>query len=145
MHIGSSPRSRGKYRNWLSAAVLAAAVTVAGCNQPQAAALPRVAVQVGGEAEGDACGGVGQVANLRKGGFVAVRDGPGTRYAERDRLFAGRSVWLCEERGVWQGVVYAADAQADCGVATVQARRAAYSGPCRSGWVFGRYVELTAG
>lgn len=145
MHLGSSSRTRGKCRNWLTAAALAAAATGAGCKQPQAPALPPVPVQVGGEAEADACGGLGQVANLLKGGFVAVRDGPGTRFAERDRLFAGQAVWLCEESGAWQGIVYAADAQTDCGVATVQPKRAAYSGPCRSGWVFGRYVMVTAG
>ena len=145
MHLGSSSRGQDKNRTWLTAAALAAAATGAACQQPQPAALPLVPVHVGGEAGGDACGGIGQVANLRKAGFLAVRDGPGTRHAERDRLLAGQEVWLCEERRLWRGVVYAPDVRTDCGVATVQPARAAYNGPCRSGWVFGRYVALTAG
>lgn len=144
MHLGSASHGTGKRFGWMTAAAVAAAATAA-CDQPQAAALPPVPVNIGGETEGDACGGLGQVANLRPGGFVAVRTGPGARFAERDRLFASRTVWLCEERGGWQGIVYAANPQMDCGVATAQARRSVYRGPCRSGWVFGRYVELTAG
>lgn len=105
-------------------------------------------VEVGGEAELDACASLGQVVRLDPKGdnFLAVREGPGSKHGERDRLGAGTLVTICDERGAWLGVVYPAPGtKADCGVSSPQPERTPYRGPCRSGWVHGRFVDVVAG
>lgn len=106
--------------------------------------MPQVPVHTGGESELDACGSQGRVARLRQGQFLAVRSGPGVRYRLIDRLGSGRELWLCQSLSGWYGVVYGASGE-DCGVSSEQAKRAVYGGPCRAGWVYARYVALTAG
>lgn len=107
------------------------------------------AVKVGGEAEFDACGAVHKVVGLKKGGdnFLSVRASPSVKGRELDRLRTGRLVWSCDstEEGEWIGVVYEKRPGQDCGVGTPIAKRRAYAGPCASGWVAGRYLELVAG
>jgi hypothetical protein len=108
-----------------------------------------VPVQVGGDADFDACSSNGEVSGLDPDGdnFLAVRRGPGTRYAETTRLDEGEVVAICGERGGWYAIVFPRNGQdlGDCGVGSPIPRRQAYRGPCRSGWVFGRYVRVTAG
>lgn len=111
---------------------------------------PDVPVRVGGAPDLDACGGSGTVTGLDPQGdnFLSVRSGPGGRpYREVDRVRTGQFLAICEERGPWLGVVYAplGDERTECGVGTPRPRRAAYAGPCRSGWVHGRYVGDRAG
>lgn len=68
------------------------------------AAPPRaVPVDVGGSAEWDACGSLGEVRGLKADGdgFLAVRAGPGADYAMLDRLDNGRQVYVCATRGRW--------------------------------------------
>ena len=103
-----------------------------------------VSVMVGGEANYDACCGVGKVVGLDPKGdnFLSVRSGPGSKYDEIDRLYIGGLVYLCDERGAWQGVVYPTKG---CGVTTSIDRRQPYTGNCKSGWIFGKYVMLVAG
>ncbi len=103
-------------------------------------------VMVGGDADWDACGSSGVVANMKgvAGNFLAVRSGPGTGFAEVDRLSPAATVYLCAKDGDWWGVVYGTKGQ-DCGVASPIATRQPYTGPCSSGWVKGRYIEITAG
>ena len=108
------------------------------------AAASEVPVHIGGEPGLDACGSQGRTTNLRRGQFLAVRTGPSVRHRLLDRLGSGRDLWLCELRFSWYAVVYATSGE-DCGVSSEQAKRVAYRGPCRSGWVYARYVELTAG
>ncbi len=95
----------------------------------------------------DACGGVGRVVGLNPRGdnFLAVRAGPSTDFTKIDELYTADTVYLCESRGRWYGVVYSAGGEAGaCGVGS-PAPRQRYSGPCRSGWVFGRYISVIAG
>jgi hypothetical protein len=105
-----------------------------------------VPVSVGGEREHDACAGVGVVTGLdpRGANALAVRSGPGTRYGKVDRLGPLAEVVVCEQRESWLGVVYGEDGQ-DCGLGGPVANRAAYGGPCKSGWVSSAYVRLLAG
>lgn len=117
-----------------------------------AAAYPALAqqtrpVQIGGDGTIDACAGLGQVVQLRAGGdgFLSVRAGPDASRPELDRLGAGARVHLCDEDGAWFGIVYADDEGTDCGVASAVAMRGPYIGPCRSGWVHSRFVEVVAG
>lgn len=114
------------------------------------AAPPRaMPVEVGGSEEWDACSSLGEVRGLKADGdrFLAVRAGPGARYALLDRLGNGRRVYLCATRGPWTSVVYA-EAGADggaCGVGSVIAKARVYRGPCKSGWVHRGWIEVVAG
>ena len=103
-------------------------------------------VMIGGEAELDACGAIGAVSNLKPepGNTLSVRSGPGLQFDRIDGLAPGTRVWLCDRQGDWLGIVYPA-ASADCGVTTQSAARRPYGGPCLSGWVYDRHVELLAG
>jgi hypothetical protein len=124
-------------------ATLAIAICVT-CARPQADEA-RVSVMVGGELHLDACGAVGVVSGLkpRPGNTLSVRSGPGHNYSRIDGLASGTRVWLCDRNGDWLGVIYDL-AGSGCGVSTPSKRRA-YEGPCSSGWVHAKYVELTAG
>ncbi|NNF80350.1 MAG: integron [Rhizobiales bacterium] len=105
-----------------------------------------VAVKVGGEAELDACGSVGEVHRLNPDGdnFLAVRIGPGSAHPMKDKLKSKTQVYMCDQNGAWIGIVYGPD-DADCGVSSPIAERQSYSGACASGWVHGRYIKLIAG
>ena len=105
-----------------------------------------VPVMAGGEAQLDACATAAVVSGLDPAGdnYLAVRAGPGTGYAETDRLSESQAISVCDGDGHWLGVVYTKD-DADCGLASPATARAQYSGPCRSGWVAARFVTVTAG
>ena len=106
-------------------------------------------IRIGGDAQMDACGTASQVANLDPQGdnFLSVRDAPSTQTKERDRLDAGQMVSVCASENGWSGVVYSkdGDAETDCGVGTPVATERNYTGPCRSGWVDSRFLEMQAG
>ncbi len=105
-------------------------------------------VQVGGDAEFDACASQGQIARLDPKGdnFLSVRSGPHSKRQELDRLREGTSVIICEKRGRWLGIVYPAPGTTtDCGLSSPRTKRSPYTGPCRSGWVFDRFVDVVAG
>jgi hypothetical protein len=62
-----------------------------------------VPITIGGDKELKACGRTGQVVGLdpNQDGFLSVRSGPGRSYREMDRLYNGRQVYICDERGRW--------------------------------------------
>ncbi|MGI9480371.1 MAG: integron [Hyphomicrobiaceae bacterium] len=125
-------------------------VSVALCAMlPIASALAesRKKVRVGGERNLDACGGVGVVVGLNPKGdnFLAVRSGPGSRYKMRDKLREGQMYFDCDAHGKWIGIVYSRNPNATCGVTSPIAKRQAYRGPCKSGWIFRKYTKLIAG
>jgi len=97
----------------------------------------------------DACGAVGMVRGLDRGGdnFLSVRIAPGTGSKERDRIKNGNRLFLCDQSGDWFGVVYqkAGDDLMECGTGTPSAYSGAYRGPCRYGWVHKFFVEFIAG
>lgn len=105
-----------------------------------------VPIMIGGNAEFDACGGVGVIAGLdpRGDGFLSVRGGPETRYREIDRLVNGNRVHVCAEKGPWIAIAYPADGR-DCRVGSPWPKRRAYTGPCRHGWVHSRFIKMLAG
>ncbi|MBS0511615.1 MAG: integron [Proteobacteria bacterium] len=132
---------------WVAGALTAGATALAmAAGHARADAPAEVPVMIGGEAELDACASTGIVSGLRGGvgSFLAVRRGPGLRFATTDRLRNGARLWLCDARGGWLGVVYAADGR-DCGVSSPQPARQPYRGPCTSGWVSERFVRREAG
>jgi hypothetical protein len=131
---------------------LSAAGAALLCVGAQAAApiRPEVPVMVGGDAEQDACGGTYQVVPLNPRGdnFVSVRSRPAVAGRELARLRSRQGGYLCSTSadGQWQGVVYAPPgSDMDCGVGTPITRSRPYRGPCTSGWVASRFLELVAG
>jgi hypothetical protein len=105
-----------------------------------------IPVMIGGDPALDACGGLGVVSGEEAGGRhpVPVRTGPGPQHSVVDSLAEGATVWLCDRRDGWIGIVYGAEGQ-DCQVSTPVADEIPYAGDCRSGWVEDRHVRLTAG
>jgi len=106
-----------------------------------------VPVLIGGEADFDACGSNGRVVGLNRAGdnFLAVRRGPASRHKMIDKLHTGDDVYICDEQGSWIGIVYGISGNQDCGVSTPVARRRAYNGRCKSGWVHKNYIAMIAG
>lgn len=125
------------------AALIAASVLIAIGGASAGGAVP---VMVGGAPELDACGGLGVVQGLDRDGdgFLAVRAGPGTGYAEIDRLHNGDQVLFCDQNGNWIGVVYGRPG-IDCAVGSPMPKRQAYQGPCKSGWAYRKWLALIAG
>ncbi|QQQ03057.1 hypothetical protein [Lysobacter enzymogenes] len=130
-------------------ALIALLLTLTLAANATVAAPPRaVPVVVGGNEVLDACGSQGRVHGLKTGGdgFLAVRDGPGAAYAMTDKLGENLWVMMCDQRGDWIAVVYSEDGRLGrCGVGSPIAERQPYRGPCKSGWVHGRWIELMAG
>lgn len=105
-------------------------------------------------------GSIARIVGLRKGGdgFVSVRAAPSTKATELDRLTASRLVIALSPPTDWSratfiGVVY--PVVADGGVSLFEACDfpetppgppfdRIYTGPCRSGWVHRRFVEVLA-
>ena len=131
----------------VGAAVTLAALAVAAVPVALAQAAT-LSVRVGTvDEEIDSCPGLGRVTGLNPAGdnFLAVRAGPGTGYPIVDRLHTGDLLNLCERVADWEGVVYPpSGSSSDCGVDTPLPLQD-YSGPCRSGWVFTRFVDVIAG
>jgi hypothetical protein len=130
--------------------ILAIALLAEPLAAKPATTVPARAVKLGGDAEQDACGGVLKVIGLKARGdnFLSVRAAPSPLGRELDRLRMGAMVWSCDstEEGEWIGVVYKRRPNdPDCNVGTPIIRRRNYVGPCASGWVAGRFLELVAG
>jgi hypothetical protein len=111
---------------------------------------PAVPVMVGGDADYDACGAVLKVTGLNPRGqnYLSLRSAPSPRGRDLARLRPGQMVWDCDKSrdGTWIGVVYSPPGKdLDCGVGTPIARPRPYRGPCASGWVSGKFLELVAG
>ena len=108
-------------------------------------------VTIGGEAMFDACGGNSIVVGLNPKGanFLAVKAGPSLKAKRTDKIGPNTEVYLCEETadGAWSGIVYDGSGKwtARCGVTSAVATRRSYTGPCLSGWVSSKYLELVAG
>jgi hypothetical protein len=110
-----------------------------------------VPILLGGSMDEDACAGGGVIVGLdpRGDGFLSVRSGPAGNYAEMDRLYNSNVVYICGYRGPWMAVIYPADRSpadgTNCGTGKPWPTRQAYTGPCKFGWVFSKYVKGMAG
>ena len=101
-------------------------------------------VMYGGYADEDACGGWGQIVGIDRSGdgFVSVRSGAGSKYRIKDKIRRnGTKVIMCDSHGKWVGVVYGEE----CGTSSPIVKRQPYKGKCRTGWIYGKYVQLLAG
>ena len=117
----------------------------ASARKVDAAGAPLI---IGGSVATAACPGGGDVVGLEPQGddFLSVRSGPGGReFGEVDRIHTGQRVKICDMNGPWFAVVYDPGGDTDaCDVDRPWAVRAPYAGRCRRGWVFSRYVHVTA-
>jgi hypothetical protein len=123
---------------------------VVGPAFPQAARVPApmlgkarpVTIGAHGQPDIDACPSVGAALSS-----VAVRLAPATVAGVAARLDTGQSFYMCGSSpdGVWESVVIPASAGADCGVSGAVAKPRPYRGPCKSGWVEAKYIEVVAG
>jgi hypothetical protein len=125
----------------IAIAILLAASTAS------ASAVPRarpVMVGGGGGVNVDPCPAFGEVRGLDSRGdnFLSVRAAPNVRAREVARLKSGEEVIVCDNSSdkKWWGVVYGRQGQ-DCRLVTAKPPRP-YAGPCRSGWVSGRYLRV---
>lgn len=103
-----------------------------------------------------------RIVGLKAGGdgFVSVRAAPSTEAAELDRLAKDRHIYAINPLDDWKkatfiAVIYSADPgmnaeafETACGVdnppkANAPVKRN-YTGPCKSGWVHKRFVEVLA-
>ena len=130
---------------WLFCWLVVAAVGALGA--PVSASNARdTPVLVGGEPTSDACPSQGVVHGLSPGGsgYLAVRSGPSRHFPMIDRLRNGDSVYFCDERGDWIGIVYGPDPTI-CGVSAPLVERQPYAGACQSGWAHRKWLALVAG
>ena len=108
-------------------------------------------VKYGGSDVTDACAANSIVVGLNPDGdnFLAVKAKPSLKSKRIDKLGPNAEVYPCDstDDGQWIGIVYDGDGKwtARCGVTSPVARRRSYDGPCQSGWVSAKYLELVAG
>lgn len=116
-------------------AIITAMLTVS------AQAIPTQAVQVGGDADHDACGGWG-IATVSTTLFTSIE---GHTF---DRIEASQEVIFCDSMsdsdGEYTGVILPEEGK-DCGVSSPIEKIKNYDGPCKSGWVKTEYLLLIAG
>jgi len=99
----------------------------------------------------DACLSVGEVSGFKNpaNSFLSVRTAPDSKAREVDRLESGHWVVMCDDAkdGAWTGIVYAPDddREMDCGTGSPVESERPYEGPCKSGWVSSKYIQIIAG
>jgi hypothetical protein len=116
------------------------------CASAVLAASDKDPVQYGGDENLDACPTLAQVTNLSEGKdeFLAVKAAPHLKATRLDKLHRGQSLWICQEKKDWYGVVYSTGQNQNCGVTQAVKTKKVYDGPCKSGWVSKKFVELVA-
>ena len=107
-------------------------------------------IKIGGDGpELDACGTYAQVVDFDASGedVPYVHDAPSAATKARDKLTSGQGVKVCETQNDFSGIVYAGDSQTDvdCKTNSPVETEQNYTGPCRSGWVDNRFLQMTAG
>jgi hypothetical protein len=113
---------------------------------PTLLSVPTQDVMLGGDPTLDACSTYGMVSGLKDiaGNFLALRSYPGTEGAILQKLENEQGLWLCDAQEGWIGVVIPSQTM-DCGTSSPITDKRAYSGPCTSGWVYGKFVSPVAG
>lgn len=112
---------------------------------------PEVVPMVGREGpEADACVGIGSVFGLNPNGeeFLAVRERPDEYAPKKGELSSSTLIWLCDADGDWQGIVYPTGEDqelSDCEASVPMDEPEPYTGPCESGWIPARNIQLVLG
>ena len=98
-----------------------------------------------------ACESSAQVVNLNPNGdnFLAVKAAPSLASRRIDKLGPNANVYVCKTTpdGTWTSVIYDGSGQlsARCSPKSSMSRELPYTGPCQSGWVSSKYIEVVAG
>lgn len=145
--MNSKPEKAAVSRwGWHTAALGAVLCLLSSSYSNAGSNAPSKPVIVGAGPTEDACGTVGIVSGLNPAGsnILSVRSGPGTHHQRVDFVPTAQVLFICGQEGPWHAVVYT-NTDADCGVSTPVDPAIPYGGPCKSGWVFGDFVELIAG
>lgn len=81
--------------------------------------------------------------------FLAVKAAPRIDARRLDKLGPNAELYVCDQSkdGKWLGVVYESDGRpsANCGVTSAVPTARPYSGRCQSGWVYSKYIDVSAG
>jgi len=132
--------------------ILSAALVAAMLHSPLPARFnAKASVQVGQDGQNfDACGGYGRISIKESGSrtLIAVLPNPSREGTPIDTLAHNAPVHMCDtagDNGEWTGIVYADGKDIDCDVGSPVQAQHDYAGPCRSGWVLTKNVELIAG
>ena len=101
-----------------------------------------VRIGVHGEPDLDACLSVGRTTSA-----VAARLAPSDSAAISVSLLVNQELYLCGSSpdGEWESVVIPSKAGQDCGVSTPVTEPTIYTGPCRSGWLPSKHIQVVAG
>ncbi|WP_185983160.1 integron [Aureimonas mangrovi] len=139
----AGPGARHRRRHAGKTAPLAAGLLALLSAAAPAFAAPAVPVRFGGDPVAAACATRAVLGESEaREGLVDIRSGPTGTFRVLERLPAGTEVYRCDENGTFVGIVYG---EGDCGVEEPLDRRAAYRGPCASGWVHNRALEPSPG
>jgi hypothetical protein len=144
-----SPWGATALNGWLVPAWFVLAMVLFVCPQRLVGGgqRPAVPVLIGGPEHLEGCPGTAIVV-VRSHSWLNLRSGPGRANPVLAQLQEGQPVSVCQRRGDgWIGVIVHPDDRhaADCGLSDAGAKPKAYAGPCRSGWVSGRYLRIQAG
>src|SRR5262249_40224992 len=129
----------------LAIGVIVCVTTAAGGKE--AAIRSQVPVIIEHLPGGEAPCAYGVVHNLdpKGDGFLAVKAGPGLHYQRTGKLYHGKQVIICGDKGAWHGIVYTKSGQGDamryCNVDENRVKTLPYAGPCRSGWAHQRWIK----
>ena len=82
-------------------------------------------------------------------GFVAIRSGPGSKYSIKNKILKnGKTVVGCQHVGNWIGIIYPntdiprGHYEKKCAlVSDYSLKRHPYRGPCKTGWVYKKYIR----
>ena len=101
-----------------------------------------VRIGVHGNPDLDACLGVGRTTSA-----VSARLAPSDSASISVSLEANQELYLCGSSpdGEWESVVIPNKAGHDCGVSTPVTVPRIYTGPCRSGWLPSKHIQILAG
>ena len=96
----------------------------------------------------DACGTYAEVADLsvREESFAVVRAAPEPNATGLDRISPGQGVSVCDSENGFAGIVYSRETElGSCSTGSPVPQEQDYDGPCRSGWIDAKQLEMLAG
>lgn len=112
---------------------------------------PVMVIENGDDSHGLICEEALMIRGIDKhgDGFVVIRSGPGSKYSIKKKVVRnGKEVVGCEHVGNWIGIIYTdtdmglGSYQKKCGlVSDYSLKQHPYKGPCKTGWIYKKYVE----
>jgi uncharacterized protein YgiM (DUF1202 family) len=115
-------------------------------------ALTLFAVQQGGETANNSRSAYttpylcnfAKVTHLKARSYLSVRSGPDSQFSKVDRLTAGSTVYICDERGDWLKISYSGS-NGPCGAISPGGLDVRKTATCKSGWVKRERIDVISG